>query len=100
MAEPRRIWNILLPADLHATLRELHGHRGLTAAVADALEHLTKQDAVPAMERPSRHEGTVEITLRLPLHISDSADRWRADRTLSRQAMVEYAVLSSLEVTS
>ena len=98
MAQPRRIWNIALPADLHTNLRDRHGHRGLTAALTDALEHLSTQPSVPPLDRPSREEGLVEITLRLPVPVSDSADRWRARHGLSRQATVEYAVVAALKV--
>lgn len=100
MAQPRRNWSILLPADLHATLRDRHGQRGLTAAVAEALELLSKQPSVPLIERPPRAEGTVEITLRLPVPVADAADRWREGHGLTRQATVEYAILAALEVTA
>lgn len=100
MAQPRRIWNILLPADVHATLRDRYGQRGLTAAVANALDQLSKQPSVPHAERPPRGEGTVEITLRLPVPVADTADRWRTRHGLTRQATVEYAVLAALEVTA
>jgi len=98
MAQPRRNWNIALPADLHASLRGRHGHRGLTAAVTDALEHLSNQSSIPLLGRPPRDEGMVEITLRLPVAVSDSADRWRARHGLTRQATVEYAVVAALKV--
>lgn len=100
MAQPRRIWNVLLPAELHAALSDRCGQRGLTAAVADALASLTDQDRVPAVERPARDRGTVEITLRLPVPVADTAERWRQSHGLTRQATVEYAVLAALEVAS
>ncbi|MHB1583061.1 MAG: hypothetical protein ACYCU7_09185 [Acidimicrobiales bacterium] len=101
MGEPRRIWHsIQFPVDLHAALTDRCGHRGLTAAVAEALEHLAQQPGVPKRERPSRDHGTVEISLRLPVGVADTADRWRVANGLSRQATVEYAVLAALEVVS
>jgi hypothetical protein len=101
MTQPRRNWNsIQFPADLHAALTGRCGHRGLTGAVAEALGDLIQLTEVPKLDRPTRDNGTVEITLRLPVQVADDADRWRAVNGLSRQAMVEYAVLTALEVAS
>ena len=73
---------------------------GADRAVAEALEHLIQRAEVPKLDRPARDHGTVEITLRLPVQVADDADRWRAAKGLSRQATVEYAVLTALEVAS
>jgi hypothetical protein len=74
------------------------GHRGLTAAVGDAVRDLIRSPTVPALHRPSRDRGTFEMTLRLPVDTADAADRWRERHGLSRQETVEYALVAALQV--
>ena len=102
VAQPRRIWSIVLPADLHAGLINAAGRRGLTSALTAALEQLVNGVAEPGSEwcRPARDNGTVEITLRLPVGVADAAEAWREARQLTRQATVEYAIVMSLEAAS
>lgn len=90
----------MVPAQLHLALVTQVGPRGLNRAVADGLRRLLSNEAKAAGPRPSRDEGSIVVTLRLPVQLADDAERLRSEHGITRQALVEYALLATLVATA